>query len=62
VLLKLQWKDADTSIIMDTKLRCTFEMPGGEAATQNDLNAADEKITRAKNSEDVFVASRAQKV
>ncbi len=45
---------------MDTKLRCTFEMPAG-AENQNDLNSTeDSKITRAKH-EDSYTA-KSQKV
>lgn len=47
---------------MDTKLRCTFEMPAGaDSGNQNDLNASEDgKVTRAK-SEDSY-AAKSQKV
>lgn len=45
------WKDVDPSKLMDTKLRCTFELPV-DAASQNDLNTVqEEKVTRAKHDE-----------
>jgi len=42
------WKDVDQTNLMDTKLRCTFEMPA-DATSQNDLNAVqEEKVARSK--------------
>jgi len=51
------WKDVDNTKLMDTKLRCTFELPAGaDSGNQNDLNASEEgKVTRAK-SEDSYAA------
>jgi len=56
------WKDIDNTKLMDTKLRCTFEMPAGvDSGNQNDLNASEDgKVTRAK-SEDSY-AAKSQKM
>jgi len=43
------WKDVDNTKLMDTKLRCTFELPES-SANQNDLNSEPEaKPSRAKS-------------
>jgi len=45
------WKDMDASRLMDTKLRCAFEMPV-DAASQNDLNVVqEEKMSVYKTAE-----------
>lgn len=50
----------DSTRLMDTKLRCAFELPT-DANSQNDLNAGqEEKISRSKH-EDVS-ASKSHKV
>lgn len=46
------WKDVDSTKLMDTKLRCSFELPM-DAASQNDLNAVQEDKIRANKHEDV---------
>jgi len=51
VNMDAMWKDVDGTKLMDTKLRCAFEMPV-DAASQNDLNAVqEEKISRSKQDE-----------
>jgi hypothetical protein len=53
------WKDVDQTNLMDTKLRCTFEMPA-DAASQNDMNAVhEEKVARSKHDD---VSSKPSKV
>jgi len=46
------WKDPDTSKVMDTKLRCSFELPD-DANDQNKFNAVQEEmVTRGTRHED----------
>jgi len=42
VNMDAMWKDVDATKLMDTKLRCAFEMPV-DAASQNDLNVVQEE-------------------
>jgi hypothetical protein len=51
------WKDVDGTKLMDTKLRCTFEIPA-DGVNQNDLNAVPEdKVTRSKEEDVTSVKS-----
>ncbi|ODN03894.1 Vesicle-associated membrane protein-associated protein A [Orchesella cincta] len=60
VNMDAMWKDVDGTKLMDTKLRCAFEMPM-DAASQNDLNAVqEEKISRSK-ADEVTATSKSHK-
>ncbi|CAG7831482.1 unnamed protein product [Allacma fusca] len=54
------WKDVDSSKLMDTKLRCSFELPV-DAASQNDLNAVQEEIRKVVTREKHEEVSKPQK-
>jgi len=51
VNMDAMWKDVDQTKLMDTKLRCAFEMPM-DATSQNDLNVVqEEKLGRSRQEE-----------
>jgi len=49
--LEETWKNVDQAKLMDTKLRCTFEMPS-DVNNQNDLNAVQETQAQRGRSRD----------
>jgi hypothetical protein len=54
------WKDVDATKLMDTKLRCAFELPV-DAASQNDLNVVQEEKMSGYKTEAAGVKSVSRK-